>query len=718
LRKDLLALLCIVSLSFSIYVPPSSLPGQSAPKVANTTSLLPSFSLLAQHSTDGIMTGLLAAKMSSASKYDMIPYMYVTSKKPSDYYPQRNYTYYLYSYDGTSINFLSSSYPYNAYEEYLHLYTDANPSAGTLALGGYYKAENNNEKLLYYGKMNYSSGKLLQPSKVPLAFTVKVNERIMLDVASGNVLGGPAEETLLLFKEYKSGYPGLNRAILYIPNGTGKYTYELPKFTSGALAVGNFAPPAGNEIALVRNNEHEKSWLYLLKIEAEKITKVSSRSLDIEPGQEGGFYFSSVADIDADGYDELLLAGTQKPADINAVISTSFFHVYKYATSGWALKNAYTFSDMANHSYVSSVGFSDVNIDGKQEIVIANHYSFWKTNTYCGQVAVAMFGYEPAKASPALLYTDSVGSADHCITLSSSKIADFDGNGKKELAVAYYDNNDKVLALYSLGYSASKSAGNATNATNKTAPSLPIIPQAAIPNMGKGVEEAAPLPQVPSEAEPAPEEEEAAPEPQAPQQEPATPQAPEQEQPAPEEQAQAEPQTPQPEEQAAPQAEAPSGQPSAPASPQPTSPAPSTGAAKAQQAVSALEESIASAKSAGANTSAAESYLAKAQSSLSSGNYSQASTNAARGETLVEAALARMGGAPAPQPATGTGRQQQATSPAGEGQPETAPGQPPTAQSDYTPYYVGVAAVVVLAVAYMFTHRQQPPAPERKRGKK
>ena len=683
----LLAILCLVSISFSIYVPQNTLPANPiqvlTPNLAQTAPLVQNFTLLAQRSTQGgFVNGLAAAKMSSDSKCDIITYKAVYSQGGVSYQKEKNTTYYLYSYDGTSINYLGSSPPYNGGLKELYLYHEANPAKGKLALGGYYKP-NTSSTAQYYGTLQYSSGAMNTPAKASLLFDTSVKDRTVQALSAGDIFGSSSQETLIIFKE--SQPMKVSRSLLYIPNGSSHYQYEFPKFTSVSVAVGDFYPAAGNEIAVVGNGYNDESWLYLLKVEGNAIAKLSSRTLDVEEGQEADFYYPAAADLDGDGYDDLLLAGKQKPSGTNSAVSTSLFHIYKYATSGWALKNSYVFNDMLNHSSVYSIGVTDVDLDGKDEIVVANDYDYWAGGTSCHNLKVSMFEYEPSKPAPTLFSTSTIGSSSQCITPNGAVIADFDGNGRKELALAHYDGSDNVIALYSLGYSAP--------ANNTTSPGSFTIPQMPIPNIGNAVEQEAPAVEVPTGDEPeAAVEEPALPleeQPAAPAQEPAI----------------TTPETPA-------LGGEPAVAPETPSTPPAAVPgAPSTDSAKAQQAVSSLQASVASAKEQGADTASAEQYLAKAEQSLSAGSYSQASMDASRGETLVQAALARIGAAPSSTaPAAG---EQSGRSPAQAPtwQPAAQPSESPAAsaqQTDYTPYYIGAAAVVILGVAYMFTHGQQP----------
>jgi len=672
-NMKMLAILCLVSLTFSIYIPPSSLPNITLPQTAlpeiqNAAVSLPNFTLLAQRSVQGgYPHGLAAAKMTGDSKYDIVTYKTTYPSGGNTYLKELNISYSLYTYDGSTIGYIGASPPYNGGLKQLSLYHEANPSTGKLAVGGYYNP-NTTSTEQYYGIAQYSSGKIGAPSKISLLFDTQVKQRTVQALTAGDAFGSSSQETLLIFKEYQP--MKVSRSLLYTWWLTSRYQYEFPKFTSASLVVGNFYPATGNEIAVVGNGYNEKNWLYLMKFEGNSISKLSSRSLDVQAGQEASFFYPVAADLDSDGYDELILAGSQNKAGSSGSASTSLFHIYKYTIAGWALQNAYVFSDMENDSSVFAIGAADVDLDGKQEIVVANDYDQYIGGTTCHTPKVSMFKYEPSKTSPTLLSTSTIGSSSDCRTQHGAAMADFDGNGKKELAIALSGGyGDAVLAIYSLGYAAP--------ANNTPLPGNFALPQAPIPKIGNAVEEEAPAVEVPTENEP--EQQETS----LPADEPAVA-----------------PETP-----PAPAPETPSTPPAAP----------STDSAKAEQAVSGLQSSIASAKTQGADTSSAETYLAKAQSSLSSGDYAQASMNAARGETLVEAALARTSpSAPAP---SAPGREQPGTqTPAAQPEAQaSAPTAQPTAApaTDYMPYYVGVAALVILGVSYMFTHR--PPAPARKK---
>jgi len=780
LNRELLALLCLISLSFSIYIPPSSLPDITISPIAVSASpYVPKLLDSREIAEKGSSLALYEIKATSYGS--SIAALFKVADGPNSY---TRMSHYIVSGSPGNIAFKQGydiKYPGSEHTNQLKL---AQLATGDIAVGGRYYSSNSGTRP-YLASMEYSSAKFKDPVLLGVSGLPYGNGGI-IEIARGNLIGDSYPEVV--------GCTDFAKSFLFIRNtkSTEQISYNFSGYLSSAqLAIGNFAPASGNEIAMLAKLPGDTSTsITLFKIESGKLAKINSLPALQKNGGEASFSAILPADVDGDSYDELLAAGSYKKG--GSLYTEDLLQVYDYGAGGWSLAAEYKNATPGGLSAFSKeLAFQDINGDGKKEIVAINIVQSEAGSKKIYTAKAAYFNYDSSKKSLLLLASAPMGDLpqdennyqDYYHTFA---FGDFNADGKLDI-VAYYNevksgqatdklalytidvpsdiaapklsivspagasayNNSSItisftysdanpmqssaglVRLYSkqrdsgwqyaaksqcnpsepgcvitygktislLSYpagnytiyaKANDSYGNEGFASKQFAilatpaksiipgglPSIPLLPNVTIP-----------LPGLP----PSPLNET-------------------QEEPATEEQ--------QPDVNVPPEEPAPSGQ-TAPQQQQ----APPTDAEKAQQAVKQLENSITEAKKAGADTASAEEYLEKAQSSLSSGDYSQASMNADRGETLVKAALARIGASP-PQPFAGTGRQPSSTAPAIGEQPGSGPTQSPQPSlqqgtaTDYTPYYVGVGALVVLAVAYMFTHKPQPPADQGGKTKK
>lgn len=793
MKKMLLALLCLVSLSFSIYIPqtdpllllPSTIsisPSPYAPKLVASRAV-------AEPGNKDSNFWIYAMKISSPSKSDIVA-LYQMDDGPNTY---TRLGHYKVAGSPATIGFAGGYDVKYSGASHTEVALAAPLSTGKIAIGGRQMSMNSGTRP-YLASISYSGGVFGSPSLLGVAHLPYGNGAISF-LSSGNIIGSSSQDVLGAI-DYGKGF-----AFVRDPSSSAQIEFNFSNYVSNAkLAAGNFAPYSGNEVALITLIPGEPTrTLSLLIPEASSLSRVNFAPATAKSGAEAAYGVLLPADIDGDGYDELLAAGSY---DLEGTLyKADLLQAYDYGASGWSLlaecKNASTKDSSAS---AKALAFHDVDKDGKKEVVAVFVNAVKNGLVSVNVPTVNYYSYDASKKSLTLLASERLGAlpedGDNYQHYLSFAFGDFNGDGKLGIA-AYYDEfkngqgtpklavyaidvpadtsppalalvepaassaynnstlrigftyddasqmlsgspkvriyskqrdsgwitaskafcsplepgcttaygNDISLASYPAGNytiyaKANDSYGNAGFASKQFAilampaksiipgglPVIPLLPNVTFPSSPQNEAQEEPEAGVQQEEGPGPEITETPPSPE--------PQA---------------------------------GQPDLPSS-EPAFPG-NFEAENALHKLDSLEGSVDYAKNKGADTSAAEDYLAKAQAAFDSGDYAQATMYSERGETLVEAALARIGSAPAPQPGAGTGRQPSSTSPAGEAAPpsSTAPavGEQSSQSSiqaaqatDYAPYYVGVAAVVVLAVAYMFTHRPQPAAPEAKRKKK
>jgi len=394
---------------------------------------------------------LSSARMSSASHDDMVAYGEEGSFDAAYGFID------IYQLGANSISLIGAKHNLSESGGNLtYIYFAASPGMGKIMYGG---KRNWDFSYGFLSSITFSGGQFGQPSNLSISAVPAPNgntfEEIVYWLDSGDVDGDGKADTCAAI--WQDSY-GAMADWLHVTLASGSQAaYKVPGTYSSPMAkIGNFAPQPGNEIAYVGGNSSSLK-LYLLKMEAGAITQISSAPLRTSTGLKFHPTEAAAADLDSDGYDELLLTGAYYPTQDEMAFSDAM-QVYKFtAQGGWAMKNEKLGMSGSETSLGSAIAADDVEGDGAKEILVAASAYDPIVEEYGGSLVVSVLRYNSTGATPKTLGQTRFKAANATdatrFEFFSASFGDYNEDGKKELSSVYYDfgRSTDRLAAYKVG---------------------------------------------------------------------------------------------------------------------------------------------------------------------------------------------------------------------------------------------------------------------------
>ncbi len=331
--------------------------------------------------------------------------------------------------------------------------------AGLMVGAGDY-VYNGSKTYPFLGTFTYASPTLSGPSLYSIS---PLTYGKLADLDSGDVTGDGIMDYVSAYDQRITGVFGITYHLtrIHVRSVSSQTSYQLDHDYVGGnsygVRVGNFASTAGKEIAFIGKAGGQVD-LYLLRVSGSNLTKVSEKSnLKTSTGKNISIVDATAADLDGDGYDELIIAGSYLARPGAFFPSSDMVQVYKYTASGWSRKAEYL-SATADIAYNTLSGASDVDSNGKKEVITFGYGLYTLPNgnaTFRNRLNI--FTYDPANNRLVRLSKTDIEpyapSSTNYYDPRGAALGDFDGDGKKDLAFAYRDVHygNMKLAFYRIG---------------------------------------------------------------------------------------------------------------------------------------------------------------------------------------------------------------------------------------------------------------------------
>ncbi|GEM_PF-2819420 len=397
-----------------------------------------------------------AAKVSSSDKYDIVGHYFAKPVGETEYESHI----YVYSVSGGTISLVAQKeYQYAGRDT--RLVDISNPYTGKLMIGGSYHYSSGNF-YPHLAQMTYSGASLGTPVTQSLSGLPTSTKRKIISIDSGNVAGDSSSDTVMALRE---GTGDDTAAAVAVKSSLGNMHYPVSEYYYyDEVVVGDFSTASGNEFAYVSYDpELNKVAIYLFKVEAGAISKLSSKKFFTSDNHELLNQKAAAADLDNDGYDELLVAGAYEITNSGMWDSYSdAVQVYKYSdTTGWYIKNEYLDTTGSDNGVAVDISAVDMDSDGDSEVIAINEYYYDGTGGSVARVLVDKYQYNEESDMEHLstaVIAPSSPAHDNYYSHKSSAFADFTGDGRTDLALVYYDKADTTykLAIYKLGKDTTK----------------------------------------------------------------------------------------------------------------------------------------------------------------------------------------------------------------------------------------------------------------------
>ncbi|GEM_PF-4427556 len=325
-----------------------------------------------------------------------------------------------------------------------------------ILVGGYYQGASSDYPLL--AKFDYTAGALAAPSYYFNSWTTPPGKTAGVD--SGDVNGDGTYDYIFAATEELSG---TDKTRIRVRLSNGSYaSYQLP-YNYGESAgktrlKGAFIAPSnpGREIAFVGQSDGIADG-YLLKYVpgSSSLSLISSKEkLFTSQGDDINPSFVNSADLDGDGNEELLVAGSYSLG--GGLFNTAdFVHVYGFSGSPWTRKNEYL-NITPNPAYAVYAGTADIDGDGKKEIIeVAAQIYKIDSSTTGVRTKINVLRYNSTGTKLTLLasynFQPASPSGSNGYWPLTAAMGDYNNDGKQELAINYYDRATESYKLSVLG---------------------------------------------------------------------------------------------------------------------------------------------------------------------------------------------------------------------------------------------------------------------------
>ncbi len=395
---------------------------------------------------------------------------------------------YAVGFDGQNLDMLASMENYKHGEDstYATYLCQQAPKGPYFYLAGYYSGKvgsswKNHPILL---KLKYTSSGISKPAAPESLPNLELEGKMVIDADAG-YFTSTKNAVALMLREYNQ----YDQKVIsfYAKAGSSGYLYTFeteggtfPDYDANKVKFGNFATYPGNETAVALSEIPSPSpdmlsigKLYLFRLEGSTLSKISEKSLTTSTGKLVGVSSLANADIDSDGYDELIVSGRHCQKSTSPHSCTDAVLVYKYKATGWQLVG----ESLNSTGYKAVVSQAiDTDNDGDKEIVSLIRVS-------SKEYAATVFEFDPESVQMQKTSSKDLEIDESFWEFRSASIADYDGDGGYELAFSHRSANGPTLALYSL--------------TQKPA-SIPIVILPTIPTVPSSTPSSRQVPIIPS----------------------------------------------------------------------------------------------------------------------------------------------------------------------------------------------------------------------------
>lgn len=297
----------------------------------------------------------------------------------------------------------------------------------------------------------YSSGALSTPSYWSIS---PVSDSYVVDTDAGDVNADGATDYVLLLRQDNASNDFIR---LTVRRASASSTVVVgQKYASGnwpTVKVGKYTTASTKDMMVAASDGTQADLLHYRLAANGTLGLLSIRhGLTTSAGKKVVVNSLGASDLDNDGEDELLVSGYYAIGIFNTVDVTQ---VYKYGPYGWEKKNEYV-NATPGSSVAQFAGTADVNSDGVKEIVSVSKGVYTNSEGDASvKIRVNIFKYNSGSSALQRLSSNDIkpAGAEQGYWPSSAALGDYNADGKQELAINFWDMEagSDKLGIYSIG---------------------------------------------------------------------------------------------------------------------------------------------------------------------------------------------------------------------------------------------------------------------------